>query len=1379
MRKPISLALTLSVLALVSCYESRSQSCNNWLYLPPGAQANVGIGDLDMSGNQLTVEAVFTRTTPYDPLYHGGDLVSKHTHDYDNNYLLRPNLGCLLTSTQFYVVQSPCPAQVNVTYHVAMVYDGSTLSLYRNGVLQQQIPATGNLFLQDIPAQIGYYNEAIANSSFEGYINEVRIWKVARSQANLRTYMNTSLPNPATQAGLVAYYSFDNAVNKQGTSAWDGVLHNGAQVNQTNPFCNVNTEPPGPTGTLTGSNTCNGAPGLLTFHSGIGPGPLTLVYTDGTTSYTQTNVMDGEPFSLQVQPAVSTTYTLVSAQAASGCLVLAMPGISATVNPGNCTLCTGSLGDPIINATFGSGTGSSPPLEQVIPGASTNLVYQPTSGSPATPTPLDGHYTISNTVPVNSSGNYWLTGGKDHTGDPNGYMLYENPGTGVGEFYRQKLTTLCGGGKYEFAAWIAQSANPATVPGIVPPDLTFIVQTEDGTVLATYNSGPVPVYSSFTWNKFGFFFTLPSGISTAIVRILDNNAGGTNVHGNDFALDDITFRPCGPDMTVSPAVGQPATVCPGTSVTFTATVTGGYTLPAYIWQVSADSGKTWRNPPSAGNTQYTVTTPAATTDIAYQFRILAAEAPNINSPSCRVASAPAILVVRGNPTIDFGFDRQPCDPLQVRLTAVGSSSGGYTWNIDGTDYAPPDPADQYLDHAFPDNGDHLVTLKGTGVCGNLTVPKTISLALQPADIVVTPDANICAGATVQLTTKPALSWCWSPAAGLSDPVGANPVASPAVTTKYHYTALVAGSNLVINGDFSAGNASFLSDYLYNPASGFNGGVYSVGPTPLNWLSANGPACKDHTNGAGNMLLVNGAQQTDVRVWSQTVNVQPNTNYAFSAWLENISTVNPAILQFSINGLRLGAPLTANVNSCVWDQYHTVWNSGSAATAVISIVNENTGFSGNDFALDDISFAPVEMMTDSVTIDIETPSVNAVPSAASVCPGAAQQLKALGAVSYSWSPVAGLDNAAVADPVYSDPGNAATGAVPYIVTGTTARGCFATATVYITQLPRSISLGPVDTVVCRDSRVRLYGAGGNSYSWSPAALLDNAGVASPLTSRIGSSTKYVLTIKDLNNCTETDSLVVHMRPVPTFKAPPDQSICAGFNVLLTSDNDKADNFLWVPADGLDNATAAVPDASPSATTIYQLYIADPVCSFYDSVFNVRVEVRPRPTISADKGNDIDCAVHTTQLHASGGVSYIWSPATGLSSPYSPVPTASIDSTTTYVVKGTASNGCYAFDSVTVSVTATGANTFVVPNAFSPNGDGVNDCFGLSRWGDVQLEELEVFNRQGMRVFTARNPSQCWDGTFQGQAQPAGTYVYIIKARTFCGEVTRRGTVVLIR
>ena len=152
---------------------------------------------------------------------------------------------------------------------------------------------------------------------------------------------------------------------------------------------------------------------------------------------------------------------------------------------------------------------------------------------------------------------------------------------------------------------------------------------------------------------------------------------------------------------------------------------------------------------------------------------------------------------------------------------------------------------------------------------------------------------------------------------------------------------------------------------------------------------------------------------------------------------------------------------------------------------------------------------------------------------------------------------------------------------------------------------------------------------------------------------------------------------------------------------------------------------------------------------------------------------------TQLHATGASRYTWTPAYGISDTTTANPSVSIDKTTTYIVKGITSQGCTASDTITVEVKAIGNNLFVVPNAFTPNGDGNNDCFGVRRWGNVKLLEFVVFNRWGERIFTTQNPGNCWDGTFAGHQQPADTYVYHIRAMTYCGFVDLKGTVILVR
>jgi len=86
---------------------------------------------------------------------------------------------------------------------------------------------------------------------------------------------------------------------------------------------------------------------------------------------------------------------------------------------------------------------------------------------------------------------------------------------------------------------------------------------------------------------------------------------------------------------------------------------------------------------------------------------------------------------------------------------------------------------------------------------------------------------------------------------------------------------------------------------------------------------------------------------------------------------------------------------------------------------------------------------------------------------------------------------------------------------------------------------------------------------------------------------------------------------------------------------------------------------------------------------------------------------------------------------------------------------------------------------MPNAFTPNADGINDCFRIKYFGQIQELQFFIYNRWGNKVFESSNPNDCWDGTFKGNPAEAGNYVYYIKAKTACGPVERKGNVLLIR
>ncbi|EMQ93778.1 hypothetical protein D778_01525 [Xanthomarina gelatinilytica] len=206
------------------------------------------------------------------------------------------------------------------------------------------------------------------------------------------------------------------------------------------------------------------------------------------------------------------------------------------------------------------------------------------------------------------------------------------------------------------------------------------------------------------------------------------------------------------------------------------------------------------------------------------------------------------------------------------------------------------------------------------------------------------------------------------------------------------TSINVAQELVTNGDFEAGNVGFNSNYAYHvdvpglvPAG--QGELYDDSGNNGYSITNNGQNVhinfwgNDHTTGNGNFMAVNGHGNTLI-VWQQTVNVEPNTEYYFSAWgmsLNNSSQT--AQLTFNVNGTNVGTapslpthPNNNNPGSDNWTRFYGTWNSGTNTTAVIEIRNLNASLGGNDFGIDDISFATLSTfirLTSPVGTDNQT------------------------------------------------------------------------------------------------------------------------------------------------------------------------------------------------------------------------------------------------------------------------------------------------------------------------------------------------------------------------------------------------------------------------
>lgn len=197
--------------------------------------------------------------------------------------------------------------------------------------------------------------------------------------------------------------------------------------------------------------------------------------------------------------------------------------------------CTGTLGNPVVTVTFGTGKGFIS-LPAAVPGAVTpyNLLLADC--------PSDGDYVLTDSTFNCFFGN-WFIVPEDHTpNDLHGRMAIFNASYNTGEFYTQTVSGLCENTTYEVGAWMANILKTTACSNNgIKPNITIRIESLDGTVLQTYTTGNIPEENAFSWKQYTCMFTTLNGQSQVVLKLINNVNGGC---GNDILLDDITFRPC-------------------------------------------------------------------------------------------------------------------------------------------------------------------------------------------------------------------------------------------------------------------------------------------------------------------------------------------------------------------------------------------------------------------------------------------------------------------------------------------------------------------------------------------------------------------------------------------------------------------------------------------------------------------------------------------------------------------------------------------------------------------------------------------------------------------------------------------------------------------
>lgn len=383
--------------------------------------------------------------------------------------------------------------------------------------------------------------------------------------------------------------------------------------------------------------------------------------------------------------------------------------------------------------------------------------------------------------------------------------------------------------------------------------------------------------------------------------------------------------------------------------------------------------------------------------------------------------------------------------------------------------------------------------------------------------------------------------------------------------------------------------------------------------------------------------------------------------------------------------------------------------------------------------------------------------------------------------YTWTPTTG-----VSTPTAFVPGALTitpTGTTSYYVTASKP-GCPDSTKeirIIVEQTP-TVNVGPDRTICFGDSThltaeitpdVETYTD--YTFLWEPGGSLARTDTFfTYFTGYISERIKFTVTTKA--GCSGSDELVINVEPRKFLTPGPDTSICPGDAVKISVAGDPLlQSVTWKPGKNIDSIHSLTPIVSPLYSQEYVVIGLDSNHCL-DST-SVKVTVLPNAVIYLPDTVTIYPG-DVYQLEPTGNcLYYSWFPPAGLDDASISDPKASPALNTTYYVNGRTELGCMARDSIYILVAPD--SHIEMPNAFAP-GKGESGTFKPIHMGETTLKSFAIYNRWGLKVFETTNLNEGWDGTYGGQPQPLGVYVYVLEAVTARGRIiTKQGNVTLIR
>lgn len=794
--------------------------------------------------------------------------------------------------------------------------------------------------------------------------------------------------------------------------------------------------------------------------------------------------------------------------------------------------------------------------------------------------------------------------------------------------------------------------------------------------------------------------------------------------------------------------GAPVSICSGATGNLGATPTAGYT---YAWSPSTGLSSSTAANPTVTLTNVTVNPVTTTYTVT-----------TTNTGTGCSSTASVNVTVNPLPTPTATNTGPYCISSSIQLNS--SAAVSYTWNgpvaFSSNTQNPTRP-----NATVPMAGTYTVTVTDANNCtaaASTTVLVNSSFALTASNT-----GPYCVGNTIQLNATPGTTFSWS---GPNSFTNSSQVASIAAAT-----TVMAGSYTVTATDANGCSGTANTNVVVNPLpvpSASNTGPYCEGASiQLGALGGTGYAWAGplaYTNNAQTPSIANittamsgvyNVTVTDANGCSAATSTSVLVNAAPVAAAGSDGLITCTVLQTTLNAAPVPSGGTYN-----WSGPGILSGSNTAAPVVnaagnyILLVTDANNCTASDVA--------------SVILNTTPPNANAGADAVLTCTVTIIPLNAsstTAGVSFAWNN--GVTSSA----------NTVTIVNTYVVTVTDPiNGCTASDAVIVsidTTTPNA-SAGPDKVLPCIGG-VNLDGTSTEVnavFSWSGPAITSGANTATP---QVNSTGTYTLLITNpANGCTASDVANVTPAVPPAISATITDNPCAqiaiGQITLQVNGGLSPFTYLWSNNAitqnifGLRGGTYNVTTTDAYGCSVSASYLLN------EGSYNVDAQV----SATVNLGDSVELTGIVTG--GTGQETYNWTPDYHLSCAACKSPLATPYVTTVYTLQATDTNGCYGYDTVTITVFP--LHDIFIPNAFTPNGDGNNDFFSI--YGKLNLLvffEARIFDRWGEKVFESNNPYFTWDGTYLGVAETPGVFVYTMKA-TFIDGYSRtdyKGSITLIK